>query len=25
MDGKAVTEGVQLIVEKKTSNSFGLV
>lgn len=25
MDGKAVTDGVQLIVEKKTSNSFGLV
>jgi hypothetical protein len=25
MDGKVVTDGVQSIVEKKTSNSFGLV
>ena len=25
MDGKAVTDGIQQVVEKKTSNSFGLV
>ena len=25
MDGKLLTDGVQNVVEKKTSNSFGLV